>query len=621
MSGTHTAGQATAGESRSTYTLLEQALWKQFRSASSNEEWASHWLALQCHLIGDALNAVLVLGEPEVGPFAPAAVWPPESSVAAETVKAAESAMAERRGVALHNGGTTATSISLAYPILLREQLFGVVAITVGDAAVDSRRALRQLQWGSGWVEVLIRRTQYDDDLEQRQQTEAAFDLIASALEPAGAQDACNSVVTELAQKLDCDPVSVGFISRSGCRVYAISHSAEFGKRMNLVRSIADAMDEAVDQEVIVHYPVQEGWEYRVTRAHQWLAEQQNCSAVLTIPLRAAGSPCGALVLQKSEGTFSEADITLCDGVASVLGPILLEKRNNDRSVLFKIYESLRLQLVRLFGPHYLGRKLASVILLGLVVLFSFLEGEYRVTAPARVEGQVQRVIVAPLEGYLFTQHARAGEEVTSGQLLATLDDRDLVLERLRWSTTLHQRQSEFDRALGNRERAEANIIQAQIDQAAAQIALLDEQLARTRIVAPFDGVLVSGDLTQSIGAAMERGQELFTLAPLNEYRVILEVDETDIESVSVGQTGLLRLSSAPENELEYQVERLTPLAEQADGRNFFAVEASLSAADSHVRPGMKGVGKTLVGDRLLIRIWTEKMVDWIRLNLWKWIP
>src|SRR5690606_3824216 len=122
-------------------------------------------------------------------------------------------------------------------------------------------------------------------------------------------------------------------------------------------------------------------------------------------------------------------------------------------------------------------------------------------------------------DGYLATQSARAGETVSEGQVLATLDDRDLSLERLRWSTTHRQRLAEYDRALAERERAEANIIKAQIDQAVAQIELLDEQLARTRIVAPFDGILVSGDLSQAVGSAVERGQELFKITPLESYR------------------------------------------------------------------------------------------------------
>jgi hypothetical protein len=50
-------------------------------------------------------------------------------------------------------------------------------------------------------------------------------------------------------------------------------------------------------------------------------------------------------------------------------------------------------------------------------------------------------------------------------------------------------------------------------------------------------------------------------------------------------------------------------------------VEARLHRITERIRPGMEGVAKTNIEERLLIRIWTEGLVDWIRLMLWKWLP
>ena len=190
-----------------------------------------------------------------------------------------------------------------------------------------------------------------------------------------------------------------------------------------------------------------------------------------------------------------------------------------------------------------------------------------------------------------------------------------------RWSTTRRQRLTEFDRALAERDRADINIIKAQIDQAEAQIALLDEQMARVKLTAPFDGIVVSGDLSQSVGASVSRGEELFQIAPLDAYRVILEVDEGDISNLAVGQRGSLLLSSIPEEPLAFSVDRITPVAEAREGRNYFRVEARLDEVSERLRPGMEGIAKTRVEERLLIWIWTRKFVDWLRLTLWTWVP
>ncbi len=170
-----------------------------------------------------------------------------------------------------------------------------------------------------------------------------------------------------------------------------------------------------------------------------------------------------------------------------------------------------------------MGRKLAALLAIGVFIFFYYARDDFRVTSPAIVEGLIQRVLVAPFDGYIASEHARPGETVPEGHVMATLDDKDLTLERLRLKTTENQRITEYNKALASRERADINIIRAQIDEAKAQMALVDEQLARTKLIAPFDGIVVSGDLSQSIGAAVQRGEELFTIAPLSSYRVILK--------------------------------------------------------------------------------------------------
>jgi len=565
-----------------------------------------------------------VLGEPDVGPYAPVAYWPDEEAHDPELAAAAERAMSEREGVVRgeDDGSSAAEATCVAHPLLIDDRLCGVVAISVAGASTQMRGVMRQLQWGAGWLEALWRRKQSRSDEEFREQTATAFDMVATILEQSRFRDACNGIVTELAIRLDCDQVSIGFIRRDRAEVVAVSHAAKFGERMNLIRDLGAAMDEAIDQRAVVIYPVREDWEYRVTRDHAELATTHRLGAVLTVPLHVRERLVGALTFERGPGeVFDEATVGMADAVASVVGPILEEKRLNDRNILVKLGESLSTQLKRLFGPHYFGRKLATAIGALLIVFFSFATGNYRVTSDAALEGLVQRSVVAPFEGYLASQSVRAGETVVKDQLLATLDDRDLSLERLRWSTTHRQHRAEYDRALAERERAEANIIRTQIDQSAAQIELLDAQLMRTRVVAPFDGIIISGDLSQSVGGTVERGQEFFKIAPLDAYRVILEVDDGDIEDIQVGQTGTLLIASMPEDPLDFTVERITPVSEQDEGRNFFRVEARLHRITDRIRPGMKGVAKTNIEERLLIRIWTEGLVDWVWLTLWKWLP
>ena len=144
----------------------------------------------------------------------------------------------------------------IAYPLLVDRRLHGVAALELEPGRRDQLRSvMRQLQWGVGWIEVLLRRQQIARDSAQLARMAAAFDMVATALDHARFRDACNAAVTELAMRLDCDRVSVGFWRRQRIAVAAISHAAQFGQRMNLVRDVGAAMDEAVDQHAMVLYP------------------------------------------------------------------------------------------------------------------------------------------------------------------------------------------------------------------------------------------------------------------------------------------------------------------------------------------------------------------------------
>ena len=140
-------------------------------------------------------------------------------------------------------------------------------------------------------------------------------------------------------------------------------------------------------------------------------------------------------------------------------------------------------------------------------------------------------------------------------------------------------------------------------------------------MVAPFDGIVISGDLSQLIGSPVELGKKLFEIAPLDNYRVVLQVDETDIGFVRVAQHGRLLVSGIAGDTISFKVTKVTPVATAADGQNFFRVEAPLAEVPANLRPGMQGVGKVSVGERRLWWILTHGFTDWLRLTLWKWMP
>lgn len=619
-------GSETGNNPRRAFT--DPACWKRLSEAATPEEFADAWLALQCSHLPGVVRGVVVLGDPKSRAYAPAAFWPEKKGPTHHLSAAVEMAMDKRQGVmrnpAQANGKPDAASklSYLAYPFIVDKELYGSVGLEVASRDPNTLRTLmRQLQWGVAWIETFYRRRTEKTGAGNKHLA-TILELIASGLEKERFQDAANAVVTDMAVKLGCERVSLGFVKGTGIKVVALSHSAKFNKKTNLVRDISRAMEECLDQAATIIYPSPDPAYPFINRVNQELAKQHGKAGVCTVPLVAHDHVIGALTFEMSPGKrFTPEHTEVCEAIGQMVGPILYTKRRDDRSIFTKMVVSFWNGLSGLFGPRNLGWKLLVLILAGVVAFFSVATSQYRVSADATLQGAVQRVMVSPLDGYIAQAFVRPGDIVDTDQLLFTLDDKDLVLERLKWKSELEKYRRQYRDVLAKFDRSEIRILKAQIEQAQAKLNLAEKQLARTQVKSPFHGVVVSGDLSQSLGAPVERGEVMFELAPLDAYRVLLNVDERTINHIRLGQKGQLVLSGAVEKRLPFEVTKITPVTETKEGGNFFRVEASLGGSPEFLRPGMEGVGKIEVGEHKLIWILTHEMINWMRLQIWTWWP
>lgn len=582
---------------------------------------AQSWLEQQCKLIQGVTSGVLMLGVPENGAFSPVACWPEGSTTSPTLLAIARKAMEKKRGVVTSTPDKSQSPRrqrdTIGYPLVIKDQLVGIVALEIDTLPEVSRRSVTQLlKLGTVWLEMLIDQHTTTD----RQNLITVLEMAALSLEHKRFQVAATALATELAMRMNCTRATIGFLHGERIYIQAMSHSARIDTRTNLARGIAAAMEEAIDQDTVIAYPVSQDKSVIITRAHEELVQQQGNGAICTVPLVDDGTIIGALTLERDgDQPFDIQTIELFRQIAAMVGPALELKRRDDRWLLGKAGESLRLTLAKLLGPRHIVMKLATTASIALVVFLALVDGQYRVTADAALEGQVQRAVVAPIDGYINSSDIRAGDIVKTGQLMGELDDKDLKLEYEKLTSERNQHIREQRSAMAAHERAEASILSAQIEQSNAQLRLVEEQLERLHIVSPFDGVVVSGDLSQSLGSPVARGDVLFEVAPLDAYRLILKVNENDVRTIDVGQTGKLRLSSIPGETLPISIAKITPVAEASEGSNYFRVEARLHSEPAQLRPGMEGVAKIEIGERKLAWIWTHKLVDWMRLWAWTW--
>lgn len=602
-------------------SYLDQALWRHLASAKDIDQFSSAWLALQCAMIAGCERGLVVRKDEQQ--FLPAGYWPTGEERSRELAVATERALKESRGIVHRPAAESGSRAYIAYPVIIDDEIQTIVAVEVEYRTdVQLRSVMRQLQWGACWFEVFYRRALPGQISERNENLGTVLKLVATSLDHEGFTSAITALATELSISLGCERVSVGFVDNRHMRVQAISHSAQFDKKSNLVRLIGFAMDEARDQLQVVVYPKLDNGKFQVTNVHEKLVKIAATASAATLLIANGDEIVGAITLEhQDESFFTDDRIRLLKQIALLVGPILELERRDDRTLLHKAADAFKDFGKKLLGENYLVAKFTAAALGSTIVYLALSVGEYRVSADATLEGSIQRHISAPIDGYVASAFARAGDVVSEGDALFALDDKDLLLERLKWRSQRLQVEQKYRDALVKHDKAEASIQKAQLDQARAQIQLIDLQLSRTKAVAPFAGVIVSGDLSQKLGAPVRKGEILLKVAPLDSYRLILDVDELDIAQLSQHQTGELSLFSLPDETFPFVVEKITPVSIAAEGRNTFRVEASLLEQSDKLRPGMQGSGKVLIGERSQLWIWTHSFFDWLRIWWWSLSP
>jgi multidrug resistance efflux pump len=435
---------------------------------------------------------------------------------------------------------------------------------------------------------------------------------VAAALARETLAEAAAALGSEVGEMLRCARGSVGVLERGVLRLAGSSHPAELQPGQPAATALLDAMQEALDQQQGVAWPVPAGSDF-ITLSHRQLAAS---GAACTVPLVDGTRVVGALTLERSAPAFTAGELQLLGDVSRLAGPVMELKRRLAQPWHARLRENLR---ERLASPS--RRSLAVVSVAAVLLLALAIPVPWRVSAPARLEGSVQRAVVAATDGFLQQANVRPGDRVTAGQLLAELASQDLELERRRRESELRQHEGAYQAAQARADRTQMVTFQAKAAEAQALLSLVETQLQRARIEAPFDGIVIQGDLRQNLGAPVQRGEVLMVLAPNDSFRLILEVDEADVAAVRPGQRGELALAAQPDRTLPFVTRRVVPVATAADGRNYFEVEGALQESLPQLRPGLSGVAKVEAGSRSIGWLLAHRAIDWLRLAWWRVTP
>ena len=594
-------------------------------------EAAQEWLERRIQSRDDVSRAVVMLGEDASGhaiELASAAVWPRGDHNDPALVEAAKSAIATGQLVRmLSNDGDQLVS----KPISNGARVVGAVAMRISGKNIAANDSLLKRTTVSATATAeaisepsLARAGLPKIGVQGASNPNAGGDRVLGYIHSLLGQDkfdqAAATIATELALGLEFDRVSIGLMQGRTAEIVAVSHSSDIKPGEALLQALQCVIEEAVDQSAHVVFPPLADGRPQITLSHGELSTRQNMAQVRTMLMLHRNDILGAIVFEKRDFIpITQESVALIEQVADAIGPVLTLKRQQEQSWFKRIQLDFYHSVSSLIGASDRLFKAVAAALLLLLLALPAIPMDYRLSVSARLEGQFQRMVVAPVDGYLKTVHVRPGDSVKAGQAIADLSDDDLTMEKRRWESEVNRHEGSYGEALAKQDRSQLLAASARVGEARSQLRLIEAQLTRVHLVAPLDGIVTKGDLKQQLGAPVKRGDTLMVIAPANDFRVIADVEDRNIEEVKVGAMGELMLSALPKETLKFQVVRVVPVATQRDGKNLFEVEGRLIDANPSLRPGMEGVAKLEATQHSLYWMMGHRIRDWLRVTFWSW--
>jgi hypothetical protein len=423
----------------------------------------------------------------------------------------------------------------------------------------------------------------------------------------------CNGIAT----RFRCDRASLGWLEGGYIRLRAISRTEQFDRQMEAAQALETAMEECVDQDEEILWPSPEGVT-TIARDHEKFATAQKAGHVCSVPLRLEGKVVAVLLCERTESPFNPVELQqlrlACDQVVRRLA----ELRHYDRWFGARWASECGKYFSGWLGPEHTWSKVTSIMVVGVLAALFLVRINYRVSGNFILRSDQAEYLTAPFDGYIDQVFVRAGDRVTNGEPLLTLNRDELLLDQAAAQADVarYQRQAEKDRAANN--IADMRIDEAEASQARAQLDLVRYRLDHATIRSSLDGVIIEGDLRERIGSPVKQGDAILRVTQLDTLYAQAEIPESDVHEIPPKATGEIAFVTQPKVKFPVTVQTIEPAAiPKKDGSIFLVRLQPVQGTEIWWRPGMTGLCKLPAEKRSLFWILTHRTVDFLRMKLW----
>jgi multidrug efflux pump subunit AcrA (membrane-fusion protein) len=170
--------------------------------------------------------------------------------------------------------------------------------------------------------------------------------------------------------------------------------------------------------------------------------------------------------------------------------------------------------------------------------------------------------------------------------------------------------------------------VQADIAKLSEKVTLLDQELEKTEIRAPIDGIVTTPFVERKLNQHLNPGDEVARLVDISRVTVEMYVPEQDIADVRPGNVVLIQSRSVSSEDLTPagnqlpRVDFIAPVAQAINGRQMVVVRSEVQNDDLLLKPETTGFAKIETGRQLVIASHFKRaFVRWLRTEFWHILP
>lgn len=219
--------------------------------------------------------------------------------------------------------------------------------------------------------------------------------------------------------------------------------------------------------------------------------------------------------------------------------------------------------------------------------------------AVGTIEAIEEITVVSEIDAMVTALPFAEGNNVKRGNLIAQLDDSQLKAEYLRAEALFLQSQATYNRIKSIVDQKagtpqDLDDALASLKVAEANLKFAEARLNKSRIVAPFSGMI--GSRRVSVGSFLRTGDAITELANLNEIRITFSAPERFLAELKRGAEVLVFSPVYPGHEVEGKIIVIEPIID-TDTRTVRIV-ARVQNPGQKFRPGMSANVSVILSER-----------------------